>query len=447
MKKLVTTLFALLLGSSLIGCNSNVASPNTSTSTFTYKAAEEEMINVTKEGVEIASIEMEKLPSKGIKIASWDSYNIQMKVMYSDLSTQSFSFKEKHIPLEYRHFLGEVGHHTLSLAINGVDLHFGFDIIPNPDFKGYKCKFYNTRGQSEALVEEVTVGYYQNAVYSGPAFEDVDINIDTVERFIGWDYSLNAIHQDMEFRNVFRNVEKRFCGRSVTDNYHVISTSVNEDSSQSALIYLGRVQSVTINHNSPIYHEKGNAEETFAFGTFNPYNEMWNEMNESIHKYAFEYNVVPKYNTVFYGNSGAFSNSTTFLANFESKYGEIASTSLSLEDGDNINTSILPNYSTTYEMASNFVSETRNLDSNSESGYYRLAVTMSYDVYVSVSLSKVAEGRYQLLPLSKFNFAPVSETQKVLIQFSETEEFDNPLGDKLSLSNEDLFNVANGLTW
>ena len=170
-------------------------------------------------------------------------------------------------------------------------------------------------------------------------------------------------------------------------------------------------------------------------------------MNESIHQYAFEYNVVPKYNTVFYGTNGAFSNSTTFLANFESKYGEIASTSLTLEDGDNINTSILPNYSTTYEMASNFVSETRTLDSNSESGYYRLAVTMSYDVYVSVSLSKVSDGRYQLLPLSKFNFAPVSETQKVLIQFSETEEFENPLGDKLSLSNEDLFNVANGLSW
>ena len=65
----------------------------------------------------------------------------------------------------------------------------------------------------------------------------------------------------------------------------------------------------------------------------------------------------------------------------------------------------------------------------------------------SVSLSKVSDGRYQLLPLSKFNFAPVIDTQKVLIQFSETEEFVNPIDDKLVLSNEDLFNVANGLSW
>ena len=448
MKKLVSVLFTLLLSSSLIGCNSKESKGYKATSNWSYYEADEEMINVTKEGVEIASINMINIPSKGIPIAGWDSSNIKMEVMYSDLSTDTFAFKEKHIPLVYRHFLGEIGHHTMSLAINGVDLNFAFDIIGNPNFHGYTCTFRNTRMQDEPIVYQTTVGYYQTVEYAGPGFADVVIDDDFVERFSGWDYPLYSVHQDMEFRNVFKKVEKRYYSRGLGlgANYYITATHADENQ-KDVLLYLGRMQSVAINHGYTVHHKKGVLDDELAFGQFNPYNEMWNEMNSSIHKYGFEYTVNSKYNSYLYGTNGAFSNSTTFLANFESKFGDIGSYSLTLEDLELINTSNQPNYSSTYNVARSYLTYTKQIDVDADDGYYRIAVTMPYDIYVSVSFTKLAEGKYQLLQGSKFNFAPVLTDKRVVLQYSETEEFDNPFDKKINLSNELLYQVADSLSW
>ena len=440
------------MGTTVMGCEVKHNDKNNETPMWSYRAAEEEMINVTREGVEIASIEMINIPKKGIKVAGWDSTDIAMKVMYTDLTTDTFPFKEKHIPMEYRHFLGEVGHHTLSLAVNGVDLHFGFDIIENPDFHGYTCNFRNTRMQDDPIVQTITVGYYQTAVYTAGGFPDKDIDVDNVERFIGWDYPLTCVHQDMEYRNVFRNVEKRFYGRAISDDnhYRVIKT-VQKDDTWNVLFYLGRSQSATFNHGKAIYHKQGNVEDELAFGQFNPYNEMWNELNETIYEYGVDYSINPKYNSMLYGTNGSFSNSTTFLADFESMYrndqGEIPSLSVVLEDQSLVDTSNKANYATSYHVASTYLTYTKNVDQDAEPGYYRIGVTMAYDIYVSVAFKKLAEGKYSLLQGSKFNFAPVEQSKKVVLQFSENEEFDCPIEKKLSFSNETLYNIADSLAW
>ena len=201
MKKL-SILFIASLTTTLISCG--FEQPSETPHSWSYTPVQEDTIRVGKEGVEIASINVINIPSSGIKIAGWDECNIELDVMYNDLTHQSFDFLEKHIPLEYRHFLGEIGHHSLSIAINGVDVTFGFDIINNPDFHGYNCKFVDTRSEGEPVIQETTVGYYQSVEYTGEDFPDEVIDDNNVKTFIGWDYSLNAIHQDMEFRNKFR---------------------------------------------------------------------------------------------------------------------------------------------------------------------------------------------------------------------------------------------------
>ena len=89
---------------------------------WSYKAANEEAIIVTKDTVEVSSIEVRGIPKTGIKVACFDEYEIYLDVLYNDASTESIRLLEKHIPIKYRHYLGEVGHHSISLAVMQVSL-------------------------------------------------------------------------------------------------------------------------------------------------------------------------------------------------------------------------------------------------------------------------------------------------------------------------------------
>lgn len=453
MKKL-SILFIASLVTTLISCGGVVEEQKRPTSKWTYSPAEESLIRVGKEGVEIASINVNNIPTSGIKIAGWDECNIELDVMYNDLTHQSFPFLEKHIPLDCRHFLGEIGHHTLDIAINGVDVTFGFDIINNPDFHGYNCKFIDTRFADERVIQEVTVGYYQSAKYTGEDFPDENIDENNVKRFIGWDYSLNSIHQDMEFRNQFRTMEKRYYGRSFShddSDFHLVST-YQKDETIHALTYLGRVQCVTVNHGNAIYHEQGETVKgELVFNKLNPYNEMWNELNEYTFTYGLDYQIVPKYNGLLYGTSGAFSNSTTFLADFDNNYrnemGEIPSGHIVLEDGSIIDNAVNPNYTKSYEVSSQYLSYTKTVNDSDITGYYRIGLTMAYDIYLSTSFIKLADHRYELLQGSSFHFSPVSQSEQVVLQYSETEIFDSPFKHQIVFTNENLYHLADSLSW
>ena len=444
MKKIFKLLpiFTFLLAGCNFFANKNIKTPNTDN--FTYNEAIEEAIVVTKEGVEVSNVEVTNIPTSGIKIALFDDANVKLHVTYSDGSTNDFDFKEKNIPLSFRHYLGEIGHHTFVINISGIETRFAFDIIRNPDFSGYKCQFIHTK--TAEVLEIKTVGYYQTVEYTGRPVLGHDVDDQWYCQFMGWDHPLEYVHQNMNYATVFKNIEKRYYGRSTMNTDGELMLSKDNTDSKSALIYVGRVYNVPINYGDTTYHAPTEAEKEIKFNPINPFNEKWNMMNDNILKYGINYVHNPKYSSYLYGNVGGFVNAPIYLSDFEAGLTP-TSKSVSLDNKSLVDTSIESNYQTVYNEASNHINETLTLTSEDEAGYYRLALTSHFDIYISITLSNLGNNKYALSSGSKLMFSPVKTSIKLLKQFSFDEEFVAPFDSKTLISNEQIYNVANSLDW
>ena len=453
MKKIIV-LLPLLLASCSVNQNVLNVEPNEpiednspyDLENWSYTEPEEEAIVVTKEGVEVSSVEIIDIPREGIKIAAWDEYDIKIKVLYSDNSTETIPFYEKYIPIEFRHYLGEIGHHSISIMVNASSVNFGFDIIKNDEFHGFTCNFFDDRDAQSKLLLTKVVGYYADVNYDAELPESRVIDDDVNQSFVGWDHSLKCVSQDMIYKAKFRNVEKRFYGDNLDTSRNMLIASSKKDEKYRALSYLGRIHAVAINYGETVHHILGNSEDALTFSPLNPYGVKWTQMNEDIVKYAINYSYDANYGTYLYGTTGAFGESVTVLSDFESYY-SVSSQSELLETGALIDTSILPSFSNCYTLSESKMSEYKTIDPIMESGYYRVALTVSFDVYVSTTFTKVTDNRYSLVPGAKFIFSPVIETQAVRLEFSETSTFDNPYKKQLVFSTKNLYDVANGLDW
>ncbi len=415
-----------------------------------YRNIEEEIINVSRENVEISSLEIRGIPEEGIEITCFDEHEIYLDVLYSDGVKESIRFLEKNIPLEFRHYLGEIGHHTISFAVAGSVVNFSFDIIKKEGFDGYTCTFLDLRDHHDEPLQVTKVGYYESVSYTGVIPENRKIDDDNTQCFIGWDNPLEYVHQDMYYIAQYRDVEKRYFGDELANLDEMLVASNKKDNVNRALSYLGRVHSVAVNYGESRYHAKDNAEEAFSFTSLNPYGIKWNEMNQNIFEDSIRYVTDPNYGSYLYGTTGAFNTSPTFLDSFESYY-EVSSKEVDIVTGYNetkrVQTSINPSFSTCYSIAETNLNETRTLDSEAESGYYRLALTMSFDVYVSTSFEKITDNRYGLLKGSKFIFAPVSDSETIRLEFSENNEYRKTFEKRLNFSTKNLYDVASSLDW
>ena len=422
-------------------------------STFRYTAPEEEAIVVTKPGVEVSNVEFINIPSQGIKAICFDDAGIKLHVTYSDASTEDFDFLEKHIPIEYRHYLGEVGHHTLTLFIGGVTSKFGFDIVRNKDFNGYLCEFREPHIPGEAGILYTTrVGYYETVKYEGRSLYGHDVDDRYYNDFIGWDYPLEYVHQNMEYLATYKDIEKRYSGLPVeeidaeeTRNF-VVSASEKVDEKYNVLAYMGRVYNVAINYGDTVYHKSTDADVTLSYSSIETYNEKWSEINDSILAYGLNYTYNPTYLSYLYGNNGSFTQGATFLSNFETNLTP-TSIEVNLRGDKVINTSISHNFGTTYEQARNHQEDTLVLDNTHDDNYYRLALTCSFDIYLSLTYKDLGNDKYELVRGSKMMFAPVAESVATIIQESDNGKFINTYDNKVNFSNETLFRIAKSLNW
>jgi len=447
--KLIILLLPTLL---LSGCGSKSTETTTTNtnvsfgSSFRYLKAEEVPIDITKAGVEVTSVEVIGIPDSGIKVAEWDNAGIKLHVSYNDSTSEDFPFLVKHLPLDQRHLLGVIGHHNIEICVNGHSTKFGFNIIKNADFNGYKCQFVDT--YTQGVVYETTVGYYENVAYGGSLLPDHPTGEEFITSFVGWNYPLEYVHQDMIYNSVYKDNEKRYYGDSVQEGTdQVVSTFKDtETGNYHVLAYLGRVHRIPFNYSETIYHKKGDADIELSFLPLELYNERWDTMNKNIVKYGLNYSFDNNVGQYLFGSNNAFGSSPNCLSAFESMYAK-NTYHTTLDTGISYDTSAYPNYKTSYLHAESHINDKRTVTSDAETGYYRLAGVMNYDAYISFCLTKLNNGKFQLSPNSKFVFAPIVESVDVLAQFSETEEFVNNFAKKVEYSNKLFYETALGLDW
>ena len=448
MKKVFSLLPILLFSVSIVGCKGanaiHESEPPVTTTPFIYAAAEEIPIDVTKQGCEVLYIDVINIPENGIKATKWDDYNIKFDVTYNDGTNEQFPFLTKHFPMSSRHYLGEVGHHYIEMIINNVTTRVGFDIIRNPDFHGYDCVFVDSR--TSQTIYQTTVGYYKNVQFAGEIPADEAKENDVISTFVGWDYPLEYVHQHMVFTTHYRDIEKRYYGTGIHATENPVVATHKEGNSMYALGYLGRVNAAAINYGDTIYHTKGEETETIRFNSINPYSEIWNETNQSIFDKTLNYSFNATSAQYLFGNNASFNNNPTFLSNFESMY-EVNTKLMLLEDGLMVYTSTNPSFKLCYDYAEAALSETKYVLENDDTGYYRLALTCSFDVFVSLEFEKLSNDKYKLNGTSELLFSPLEDSVLVRKQFSETEEFGNYFNHKINYSNETLLSIARSLDW
>lgn len=408
---------------------------------YIYGSPTYEPINVAREGVGINSIVLTGIPEEGIPQTRWDDYPIKLRCFYTDGETIDYDFKEINIPIKYRHELGEVGKHTFDLGFSPMSRTWEFNIIENPDWKGFNCYFFN--GSSE-LIHTQIVGYYECATYNGPQIPNVD-TLDNQYRFAKWSQSLDYICQDMQFKATYKTIEKRnYARKPVEGTKHIDSINNVSNQSGSTTLYLGRLYKVPgIFSNVELLGGK-NITLTVPNVDFGKY---WNEMNQEAINHI-KYIADASKETYFHGSVANMLDGLNYNTVIDNRFNYPTSTSIKLEDNVDAMISKTDPYDNILNNINQYVNKVEVITLGSrDAGYYRIAVLFDVDVYLTYSYKKIGAETYELDVHNALTISPVMGTCKYVIQYSETSEFIDTFNTHFDITTETLWACANNQSW
>lgn len=430
----------------LTGCANNVENEEHKyNDKFIYSEPVYEPLDIANENNDLFVISTDLLGvSKGVKAADWDNSDIKLRVKYNDYSIKDFDLKVINIPLDMRHYLGEVGKHSICFVEYKWIVNHEFEIIENENWHGYKCEFFD---KDKKYLCTQTVGFYEEVIYNGPEIPSEEDDYDYHYRFNGWSHSTKYVHQDMQFLSKYEKKEKRFYANKPFNNDHIgLSALIDQDKNRgSSLIYLGRVRHVAAYYTETKELSIEDLEFSFKEDEFGKY---FNEYNENIVKYSIEYIEDSDYTSKIYGNPYDMLNNPVFALEFDSRY-EYKGVSAFLDDQSDVKLSSVNPYNGLFDEIIRKINSfpSRSVKKDEDNGFYRYAIVMSVDVYLSVSFNRLEKDTYEIGNFSKFIMSPVLETSQAMIQHSYNEEFvaeDNP---KLALTTKGLYYAADMIDW
>ena len=382
--------------------------------------------------------------TKEIKVADFDNLDVQVRAWYMDNTTHQVPLKMKNIPLDFRHYFGEIGDHSITLTARDIKQTFEFKIVDNPDFKGYKCYFYD---RNKKLMDTQTVGYYQNVTYQGQELPQVDEDNDYRYTLTGWDHETRYIHQDMQFLAQYNKLEKRWYAiRQYNRESTALCGIVNSTKTQgSGLAYLGRINRA-VAYYGPTYELDGeDIELTIEPGNYTKYIQ---DMYDTIVSELIEYKVDSDYNMKLYGNPSDIVLHPQFATEFDKNYQYKGGIKAYMNNKEDIELSALDPFENTISNITTSFNYLRPVISKDDKpGYYRAAIVGSFDVYLDVSFNKLGDHIYEVGNFNQFVIAPVRYSFKMADQYSVDGEFGPNFDTKLTVSTRSLFYMADAIDW
>ena len=434
-------LLPMLLMTGLTGCGSNANNDRPYQDDILYNEPVYRPLDLSKKGTTIKSVEVLGL-YQPIKAAKFDDNDVIIRAWYNDNTSTNFDFKEINVPIEFRHYFGEVGKHEFDVAFNGQALSFEFTVAENPEFNGFKCYFYN---KDKKLMNTQTVGYYQDVTYKGEPLPEVIDDNDYQYTLTGWDHKTTYINQDMQFLTVYDKLEKRLrAAKPYNWEYHCVSGLVNADKkSGKTLIYLGRVYRVAALFSE--VKELLDEDITLDFSNYNDFGPFYNSVNDSVAS-LIKFRNDSEYNSKLYGNAYEIVASPRFATAFDSRY-EFKGMKCYLEDGVDAVLNNNDPYEYSFNRISGYTHNKETVSKDEKSGYYRLALLNDYDVYVSVSYNRIEKGVYEIGNFNEFVISPVNYGLTLAIQHSYDGTFMNNFPSELVLSTKALYSAAEMINW
>lgn len=438
--KLFALIPLLFSGISLTACGEKPVKYNEK---FVMDGPHYEPVDITRDnGAYAQTITIVGIPSKGIKQVCWDDYGIKLRIYYSDGKLLDREFSEKHIPLEFRHYLGEIGHHQIEIAYGPQTLSFDFEIIKNNDWKGFTCTFFDNK---KKLVHTQQVGYYQDLEYDGPDITALKEDNDYIYRFAKWNYSTKRIHQDMQFTAVYEKHEKRIVAVTPFHTDHVGLTALvdSEHKKGSGLFFLGRIK-----HIATIWtdmKELTPTEDLELPWHVVDYSMYWNTLTQDIANKIKVINNI-EYNSLLLGSLDQLIRVPNFASSFDSRY-KYKGVHAYLDNGENPELSYNEPYSYTINNSVGYTLLSGHVSKDELPGYYRYAVVADFDIYMSMSFTKLDKGIYEIGSFNSIIAAPVGGTFHSLIQRSDDGVFGPSDDSELYLSTHGVYAIAQMIDW
>ena len=145
--RLLTTLFTSILSmSALAGCTETPTTPEEIEEIKVIaEAILPEPASVQREGVSIESIEFINIPEEGIPVGSFDSFDIKLKIVYSDGYVEYFPLLIENFPDELKTLFNTIGEHYITIAFKGEEVEWKFNVIAGVSY--YLVKYYSYDGR------------------------------------------------------------------------------------------------------------------------------------------------------------------------------------------------------------------------------------------------------------------------------------------------------------
>jgi len=447
-KRLILPIFSLL-SISLVGCKKEVIEDDPTKDweiyheDYVYEDPQYEVLDLSKENAYPYSIRVDNIPTEGIPQATWDEYNIKLHCFYSDGSTADVPLYERNLPVECRHYLGEVGEHKLHFAYGIHDYSIEFKVINNPEWKGFNCYFFN---MDNKLIHTQIVGYYASLHYSGPDISEKEEDDDYLYHFTGWNQSTKYIHQDMQYRTQYEKIEKRmYAIKPAKDGYSNVAGIVDSANNKgNSLFYLGRVHRVAAVYSSVAYMTPEGATVEFDYSD---YGSFFKEINQSIIG-LIKYEHDPNYDSLLYGSVASILMHPEYSMLIDERYEYEGGRKVYLENGKEIQLSAQDPYVYLSNRVLDFVNPHSKASlEKDELGYYRAAVVFDFDVYLSMSYRRIGNNIFEIGAFNRFVVCPDTSTVNYVIQNSKDGKFEDNFDTHLSLSEKAVYNNAAMLDW
>lgn len=439
-------LIPLLVFAPLTGCQKGRNDP-VYHDDILYDGPTYEPINFAREDAVPYSISVLGFPKEGLKQTCWDVYeSIKFRVYYqTDDYTPlllDYPFYEKNIPLEFRHYLGEIGTHKINIQYGLMPLEFEFTVIENPDWHGFKCEYFDKDGK---YITTEQVDYFAVPSYHGPELVDEEDDVYKYH-FVRWNNNAKYVYQDMQFKAVYQKEEKRLVALKPRltgyDPLGGLISSENPNKGQ-ALIYLGRVKRATLSYGDTKELDMEDIDISFNYGDYSRY---WNDLNNSVIA-KMRYRHDANYDDCLFGSLANILNHPDFASGFDDRF-KIAETQAVLENNERVTLSHAEPYDTCISLVNSFNNHQEKITKeNYVSGFYRLAVVASVDVYLSISINRLERGVYEVGDFNYFLISPIYSSAAYAIQYCEDNNF-APFDDSyLELSNKAVYETARIIGW
>ena len=344
-----------------------------------------------------------------------------------------------------RHYLGEVGKHNIDLLQLHYLKNFEINIIENPDWDGFTCDYFD---RNKKLIYTEKVGFYENSIYKGKEIPLIDEDDDYVYKFTGWKYSTDYISQDMQFIATYDKIEKlNYPILPYQKPYVPIAAMIDEDRKKgSVLIYLGRINRVSTIYGESVELDNDDIEIRFTQDKFD-YPTFFQNFNEEIVK-KIEYVNMPEYSMYIYGSPSQIISLPNFAQSFDSRYEVSSLQKVYLENNQNVYISKKEPYEDTLLNVFGYLHNVKKITkADNKPGFYRLAVVCSFDVYLSLSVTRIGENQFEIGSYNEFIMSPVSGTTSFDVQYSQNNVFDNPYDKKFKLTSEGIYNSIKIINW